>query len=55
MSIEGDIRSEAVRLVDERHGFTYEFSNAPYNHLLEYDEEEARLHAERSFGPEVAE
>lgn len=44
---EGELRSEAVRIVDERHGYTYEFSNAPQMHLAEYDEEEQRLREQR--------
>jgi hypothetical protein len=47
---DGEIRSEAVRIVDERHGWTYEFSNQPNCHLIEYDEEERRLLAERDGG-----
>lgn len=47
---EGELRSEAVRIVDERHGFTYEFSNTPQMHLAEYDEEEQRLREQGGHG-----
>ena len=45
---DGDFRSQAVENVDGRHGYTYEFSPSPNNHLSEYDEEEARLRAAHS-------
>jgi hypothetical protein len=37
------IRDEAVRRVDQRHGYTVEFASDPEEHRAEYDDEEARL------------
>jgi hypothetical protein len=39
----GEIRSEAVRVVDKHYGWTLEFSNTPGMHAREYDEAEAIL------------
>lgn len=41
------IREQAVATVDCRHGYTYEFSNSPHQHLAEYDEEEKQLNLTR--------
>jgi len=38
-----DARDEAVRIVDQRHGYTVEASPDPDAHRAEYDDEEARL------------
>lgn len=37
------VRHEAVRLVDQRHGYTVEFAPDPDKHRAEYDAEEAKL------------
>lgn len=41
--LEGLIRDEAVRRVDERHGFTMEFAPSPSQHKAEYDLEEEAI------------
>jgi hypothetical protein len=42
-----EIREQAVRNVDARHGYTVEFSIDPRAHRDEYDAEEERLRDER--------
>ena len=42
-----DVRDEAVRIVDARHGFTAEFAPDPQAHRDEYDAEEERIREER--------
>jgi hypothetical protein len=37
------LRERAVRQVDAKHGYTYEFSSSPEAHLQEYDDREAEL------------
>lgn len=40
------LRGHAVTRVDERHGYTCEFAPNQRQHMIEYDEEEARLVAQ---------
>ena len=36
-----------MRIVDQRHGYTYEFAPSPHAHLAEYDAEEEHLRGRR--------
>lgn len=40
---DGKLRDEAVRIVDQRHGYTCEFAPSPAAHMAEYDAELHRL------------
>lgn len=47
---EADIRSLAVEIVDNIHGYTLEFSSSPNSHRAQYDWVEDRLRG--AFGPD---
>jgi hypothetical protein len=42
-SVDAEARTEAIRIVDQRHGYTMEFAPDPLAHSQEYEEEERKL------------